>query len=248
MTNRPAGTSPKVIARIAGWLYLVVIAGGIFEELFVRSALIVRGDAAATATNILAHEMLYRFGFAAAILTLLINVPLTLIFYDLFQVVNRRLARHMVFFAVLGTAVQAVNLLAHFAPLVLLKGAPYLGAFDVEQLQALAYASLRLQSTGYDIALAFFAFYCLTAGYLIFKSTFLPRLLGALLALGGLCYVTNSFAGFLFPGFRAALLPTILVPSGVAELSLSLWLIVAGVNLSRWEKKASGGLVGGSAP
>jgi hypothetical protein len=246
MTNRPADTSPKVYARTAGWLYLVVIAGGIFEELFVRSALIVRGDAAATAANILANEMLYRWGFAAGIIILLSNVPLTLIFYDLLKVVNRRAALLMVFFLVVGTAVQAVNLLNHFAPLVFLKGAPYLSVFDVEQLQALAYASLRLQLTGYDIALAFFGFYCLSAGYLIFKATFLPRILGALLALGGLCYVTNSFAGFLFPEFRAGLLPYILLPSGVAELSLSLWLIVKGVNLSRWEKRASGGLVSGA--
>ena len=246
MTNRSAGTSPKGYARIAGWLYLVGIAGGIFEELFVRSAVIVRGDAGATAANILANEMLYRSGFAAGIVMLLINVPLTLIFYDVFKAVNRRLALLMVFFVAVGTAVQAANLLNHFAPLVFLKGAPALSAFSMEQLQALAYASLRLQSTGYDIALTFFGFYCLSAGYLIFRATFLPRILGALLTLGGLCYLTNSFAGFLSPEFRAGLLPYILLPSGVAELSLSLWLIVRGVNLSKWEETASGTASGGA--
>jgi hypothetical protein len=108
----------------------------------------------------------------------------------------------------------------------------------VEQLQALAYTSLRRQSAGFDIALAFFALYCLSVGYLVFRSTFLPRTLGLLLALGGICYLTNSFAGFLSPDFRAGLLPWILLPSGIAELSLSLWLVVMSVNLSKWQEKA----------
>ena len=209
--RRAADPSPQWYARTAGLLYLLVIAGGIFAELFVRSALTVSGDAVATARNIVEHEMLYRFGFAAGVAILIMNMPLALIFYELFKVVSRRVALLLVLFVLMGSAIEAVNLLNHFEPLFLLKGARYLSAFSVEQLQALAYTSLRRQSAGFDIALAFFALYCLSVGYLVFRSTFLPRTLGVLLALGGICYLTNSFAGFLSPDFRAGLLPWILL-------------------------------------
>ena len=243
MMERIAEASPRLKARIAGLLYLIVIAGGIFTELFVRSALIVRGDAAATAANILAHEQLYRLGFAAGIIILVCNIPLAVIFYDLFKVVNRSVSLLLAFFILVGTAIESVSLLYHFAPLVLLKGGPGLSASSAEQLQALAYKSLRLQSVGWDIALVFFGFYCLAIGYLIFRSTFLPRILGVLMAIAGSSYLTNSFAGFLAPELRAHLLPYILVPCGVAELSLTLWLLVVGVNEQRWKEQAKAGFL-----
>lgn len=144
----------------------------------------------------------------------------------------------MAFFILVATAIESVNLLNHFAPLILLGGRSYLNVFTTEQLQALAYVSLRLQSAGYNISLAVFGFYCLVTGYLIFRSTFLPRILGVLMATDGLCYLTNSFANFLAPGFAAGLFPYILVPCFVAELSLCLWLLVVGVNVPKWEEKA----------
>ena len=115
----------------------------------------------------------------------------------------------------------------------------FIGVFTTEQLQALAYMPLDSQAIGYDIQQVIYAGYLLAAAYLVFRSTFLPRTVGVLLAIGGLCYLTNSFATFVAPGFAAHLFPYIQVPSGVAELSLCLWLLVVGVNVSRWEAQAS---------
>lgn len=172
-------------------------------------------------------------------INLMCNIPLALIFYDLFKVVNRRLALLVVFFTLVGTAIEGANLLNQFAPLILLGGGHYLSVFNTEQLQALAYMPFDSQAIGYNIQQVFYACYLLVAGYLVFRSTFLPRVIGVLLAIGGLCYLIYSFATFLAPGFAAHLVPYIQLPSGVAELSLCLWLLVMGVNVSRWKEQAS---------
>jgi len=237
ITERITETSPRLKARIAGLLYLIVIVGGIFAEIFVRGRLVVHGDAAATAHNIVTHELLYRLGFAAEIFYCACNVPLILIFYDLFKVVNRNVALLVVFFSLVGTAIESVSLLAHFAPLVLLGGGHYLSAFTVEQLQAAAYLSLQLFEYGFAICLVFFGFYCLSFGYLIFRSTFFPQIIGVLLVIQGLLYLTNSFANFLAPGIAARVFPY-LAASAVAEISLCLWLLVMGVNPQRWKEQA----------
>ncbi len=239
MMERTRGASPRHLARIAGGLYLLIIVGGFFAIGYVPAALVVPGDAAATAHNILAHELLYRLGLVAHIIVLPCNIPLAVIFYDLFKVVSRRLSLLVVFFTLVGTAVEGANLLNQFAPLMLLGGGHYLSVFTTEQLQALAYMPLDSQAISYDIQQVIYAGYLLAAGYLVFRSTFLPRTVGVLLAIGALCYLTNSFATFLAPSFAADLFPYIQVPSGVAELSLCLWLLVVGVNASRWEKQES---------
>jgi len=231
-----AEASPRHLARIAGGLYLINIVFGAFTIGYVPAALVVPGNAAATMHNLLAHELLYRLGFVAHLINLACNIPLALIFYDLFKVVNRRLTLLVVFFTLVGTAVEGANLLNQFAPLMLLGGGHYLSAFTPEQVQALAYMSLDSQAISYDIQQAIYAGYLLAAGYLVFRSTFLPRTVGVLLSIGALCYLTYSFAAFVVPGFAAHLVPYIQVPSGLAELSLCLWLLVMGVNVSRWEK------------
>jgi hypothetical protein len=238
VTGRVAEASPRLMARIAGLLYLIVIVGGIFAEIFVRGRLVVLGDAAATAHNIVTHELLYRLGFGAEIFYCACNVPLTLIFYALFKVVNRNVAWLVVFFSLVGTAVESVSLLDHFAPLILLGSGHYLSAFTAEQLGAAAYISLQLFEYGFAICLVFFGFYCLSLAYLIFRSTFFPRIIGALLVIEGLLYLINSFANFLAPGIAARVFPY-LAASAVAEISLCLWLLVMGVNVQRWRQQAS---------
>ena len=206
--ERIAGASPRDLARIAGGLYLIIIVGGFFAIGFVPAALVVPGDAASTAHNILAHELLYRFGIATHIIILLCNIPLAVIFYDLFKVVSRRLSLLVVFFTLVATAIEGANVLNQFAPLTLLGGGHYLSVFNAAQLQALAYLPLDSQTISYDIQQIVYACYLLTAGYLIFRSTFLPRILGVLLAIGGLCYLVYSFANILAPGFAALLVNT----------------------------------------
>jgi hypothetical protein len=224
---------------MAGAFYLLTIILGVFAEVFVRGAVVVRDDAAATATNILAHESLYRAGLAADLLMLLCYVVVTLLFYGLFKLAGRSLSLLAAFFSLVGIAVLAVNSLNHVAPLVFLGGTKYLSAFDTNQLQAFALLALRMHARGYTISGVFFGTYCLLIGYLIFRSGFLPRLVGALMALGGLSYLIDSFALFLSPTLGARL-HDISVLGGIAELALCLWLLVLGVNAPKWEEKAHG--------
>jgi hypothetical protein len=144
-----------------------------------------------------------------------------------------------VFFTLVGTAVEGANLLNQFAPLTLLGSGHYLSVFTPEQLQALAYMSLDPQGASYNIQQVFYAGYLLAAGYLVFRSTFLPRAIGVLLVIGALCYLTYSFASIVAPEFAGHLVPYIQLPSGLAELSLTLWLLVVGVNAQRWQEQAS---------
>jgi len=233
-------TSPQIYARVAGLLYLIGIVAGFYAEIFVRGGVVVANDAAATAHNIVTHELQYRLGFAAELIEILCNVPLMLIFYELFKVVNKRLALLVVFFGLLGCAIESVNLLNHFAPLTLLGGGRYLSAIPAAQLQAQAYLSLKLFDVGFAISLVFYGVSILFLGYLIFRSGFLPRIIGVLLMFEALCYVANSFAHFLALSI-APIMFTILMVSFVGEFSLCLWLLVMGVNVPKWEARASAG-------
>ncbi len=230
-------TSPKKYARLGGALYLINIVFGLFAIAYVESKIMVGGDPATTANNIIAHEFLYRIGIVAHVIILLTNVPLALIFYRLFRIVSKNATLLVIFFTLVGTAIEAGNLLNQFEPLLLLKKGSTAGTFGQEQIQELVYSLLRLKTVGFHLALVFFGFYGLSAGYLIFKSAFLPKTIGILLATGGLCYITYSFLSFLVPGFAASLVPYIQIPSGIAELTFCLWLLIAGVNSKKWREQ-----------
>jgi uncharacterized protein DUF4386 len=231
-----AAASPRTSARIAGALYLVVIVAGGFAEIGVRSRLVVNGNAVATAQNILAHEPLFRWGFAADVMGVLCVVPLILLLYEIFKVIDRRIALLALFFSLIGTAIQATTLLGHFAPLVLLTRGQTLGV-SLELLQAQTYMALQLHGIGYAIALSFFGGTMLARGYLILHARFVPRFIGLLLAIEGVCYLTNSLANFVAPEFASAVL-AVLMLSGLAEVVLCLWLLVMGVNEQRWKEQA----------
>lgn len=232
MTERVAGAPPRLRARAAGALYLITIITGVFAEVFVRGALVVRDDAAATAANILSSEPLYRLGLASDLVMLACYVAVTLLFYELFEPAGRGLSLLAAFFSLVGVAVLAANSLNHVAPLVFLKNSQSLSAFEPAQLQALALAALRMHARGYNVAGVFFGLYMMLLGYLIVRSGFLPRTLGALMALGGLGFLTNGFAIFLLPTLVARFPDTGML-GGIAELSLSLWLMARGVKEGR---------------
>ena len=235
MTERIVETSPRFKARIAGVFYLLTIVARMFVEIFVRNRLVVSDDAAATATNIMAHEPLFRWGFAGDIISFASYIALTALLYELFKPVNRSLSLVAAFFSLVASVVQAISSLFHLAPLFLLGGAPYLRVFTVDQLQALALVFLRLRAAAYhNIGLVFFGLYLLLVGILMLKSTFLPRILGVLMALAGLSYVL-----FLSPPLVRSLQPYILVFPGIGQISLCLWLMVFGVNAQRWKEQAS---------
>jgi len=233
MMERIAETSPRFKAKMAGVFYLLTILTGGFA-LFVGGRLVVSGDAAATAANILAREPLFRLGFAADLIMAACYIAVTALFYELFKPVNRSLSLLAAFFSLVGCAIQAFSSLFDLAPLVVLGGAQYLSVFKAEQLQVLALMFLKLSGQAFNISLVFFGFYCFLIGYLIFRSIFLPRILGVLMAFAGLGWLT-----FLSPPLANYLSPYILAPGALGEGSLTLWLLVIGVNSQRWKEQAS---------
>jgi hypothetical protein len=230
--------SPNQKARLAGLLYVICIASGFSAEFFVRNKLVTYGDAALTATNILASPSLYRWGFLADLTSFTSGILVAIIFYDLLSVVNRPVARVSLTFAIVSNAVSLAASIFCYAPLHILGGGSYLQAFEPAQLQALALLSLRLYQFAFSVNLGLFSFDCFATGYLIYRSRFLPSALGVLLGIGGLCYLYNSVAYFSPPGAVPDLFPFIYLPSLVAETSLALWLLVVGINSAKWQAEA----------
>lgn len=241
MTTRANEASPQVWARTAGVLYLVTIICGVFAEVVARGKVLVRDDAAATAMNILANEQLYRSGLAADLLMLLSYVGVTILLYLLFRPVSKVVSLLAATSSLIGIAVLAVNSLTHFAPLLLLKNNESLRQFDAADLQTLAFLSLRLHGRGYLIATVFFGSYCLMIGSLAFRARFLPSVIGVLMWVGGASYLLTSFMSILSPAL-AARLPDATILGGVAELSLTLWLIIMGVDAVKWQERQASSL------
>jgi len=224
--------SDKNLARIAGLCYLIVIATGLFSEVFVRQALRVPNNALATAQNIQTHELLFRWGFVADIINFVVGLPTIIIIYHFFKRVNKLLVQIALAFVIIQTAIIAVNLLNQISPLLILSDESYLNTFQPNQLATLSLLSLNLQAQGYGIGLVFFGFYCLIIGFLILKSSLLPQVLGVLYATTGLCYLINSFIMFLSKGFENPMFMYLAIPIFIGELSLCLWLLIKGIDTS----------------
>jgi hypothetical protein len=238
MLDPKADTSPQAYARVGGLLYLIIIVAGVLGELFVRGRIVVSGDAAATASNIMASPLLWRIGIVGDLIMHACDVPLMVIFYVLLRPVNRTLALLALLFNLIQTAVLVANKLNLLMPLFLLGNADYLKAVEPRQLHTLSYLFIRLHGYGFSVGLIFFGFTALVLGYLIFKSSYLPRVLGVLMQIAGLCYLTNSFTLLLAPAVADRMFPLILLPPFVAELSLCLWLLAKGVNVEKWRAQA----------
>jgi hypothetical protein len=238
MTTRTIKTSPQVYARMGGILYLMIIVAGALGEIYIRGALIVSGDPVSTASNIMASQSLWRIGLTGDLMMHVFDVPLMLIFYVLLKPVNKNLALLALLFNLIQTAVLVANKLNLLMPLLLLGKAAYLKAIEPDQLYALAYLFVKLHEYGFGIGLIFFGFECLVLGYLIYRSGYLPTILGVLMAIAGLSYLINSFALLLAPAFAAIIVPAILLPALIGETALCLWLLVRGVNAVEWEKRA----------
>jgi len=234
VTKRLAEVSPRFLARIAVVLYLLEGTAAVFGQFFVHGRFVVEGSAAATATNILANEPLFLLGFASALIAVAFHLAYTVIFYNLFKLVNWSFSLLAAFVSLVACALQAFSSLFQLAPLLVLGGDHYLSVFTVSQLQALALLLLNVNHQAFNIYLVFFAFWLLLIGYLIFRSTFMPRMIGVLLALAGLSYMP-----FLYPPLIGSLLTYIEVVDGVGEVSLLLWLLIVGVNAERWQEQES---------
>lgn len=219
-------------SRLAGTGYLVLITMGIFAEFFIRSSLIVPGDAMATAQNIITSGQQFRLGIAADLVMLLCDVLLAWLLYILLLDVNKKLALLAAFFRLVHASVYGLNLLNLFIVLSLLNGDSFLSVFTNEQLNALVLLFLNAHSSGYLIGLVFFGIHCLVLGYLVVKSNYIPGVLGILLIIAGAGYLTDSFANFLLPDYQSyqtLFMMIVFIPAFVAELLFSLWLLIKGV-------------------
>ena len=235
MTDTVRPTSIQTTARTAGLLYLILAVCGAFAEFFVRQSLIVRGDAAATAANILAAQPTFRLGIVSELVGQVAFVLLVLALYRVLAPVGRFHARAMVTFVLVAVTITCLNMLNQFAALYLLTGGSHLAAFDAGQLQALAMSFLDLHQAGYLIAQVFFGLWLLPLGYLIVRSGFVPKLIGALLMVAGIGYLADVATFFLAPGFGVSVSEF----TFVGELLLMVWLLVRGVNVAAWNERTS---------
>lgn len=221
--------STNKTARIAGFLYLIYFVVEIFADAFGRSPLIVLGDAAATASNIVAHEWKFRIGFVGDLLAGVLFFLAAWALYALLKPVNKNLALLFLLLNLGGVAVRFAIDLNYVAALLLSSGADTLKVFQADQLQALAMVFLHLQKYGYWASQIFFAVWLFPLGYLVFKSGFLPRILGIVLMIHCVSWLTTSLLFFLYvPGYTA--ITYISFPLGfIAEFGLTLWLLIKGV-------------------
>ena len=237
MTDDTVEMSPRLRARIAGVLYVVIIVLALFAPFPVAPSWLVHDELSASLDRILASKSQYNLGGLSELIVYACDVGVALIFYELLKPVSKSIALLAVFFRLAYVAIASANVLNHFAPLLIMSSPGGLAAFKPEQLRSLAATFLRLHTIGFDIALVFFGLHCVIVGYLFFRSTFFPRFLGALLALAGLGYLANTFMSFLSPALAARLVHYTLV-LGAGEVLSALWLLVIGVNDQRWKEQA----------
>lgn len=221
--------------RVPGVIYLVLIITGVFANLYVKANLFVSGDAAATARNIIDSELFFRAGLIADLIMITSFVMLGLSIYKIFSPLFRGMARALLAFVLVGSAVLCLNVLNQFAALMILDGsAAYLQVFNPEQLEALALFFLDLKKSGYYMAHPFFGLWLFPLGYMLMKSGYLPKIvgivLGGLLMVGCFCYLADFFVFFLFPDSYKTISAIIMIPTNLGEFGTSLWLLIVGLN------------------
>ena len=224
-------------AKLTGFLILLMAFIAPIGMMYVPSTLIVPGDATATANQIAASPGLFRLGIASDSIVFLLELGLCVLLYVLIKPVNHTLALVAAFSRLAMTIIQGMNMLTYFFVLLLLSGADYLNVFAPDQLDALVMLLLNGHETVVLIWGLAFALHLILFGYLVYRSGFLPKLIGGLLIIAGLCYLTQSFGNILFPQYKD-LFTTIGLLSMV-ELALPLWLVAKGVNVTVWNQRAT---------
>jgi hypothetical protein len=222
--------SPQVYARTAGFLYLLLIIFGAFGILYVPSQIVVTGDASTTVNNILASESLYRLGIVSELLTQVVFLFLAMSLYRLLRPVDRTQSMVMVVLVIVGVPIAMFNMINPMAALLLLNN-PELTSFSSEQIQQLAMFFLHLREAGIEIASIFWGLWLFPFGYLVYRSGFIPRILGALLIIDGVAYIIDFFTGFLLPNFDIVFTNYV-----VGEIVILVWLLIRGVNVEAWNR------------
>ena len=235
MTNRIADIPLRKAAIVAGFAYLIIFLLAGSAEFFIRMQLIVPGDAATTANNILDSEGLFKIGIALdLIVQALIEPVMILALYVLLKPVNKSLSLLAAFFRLAMAAILGINLLNLVFAMQLLSGGDYLTVFETDQLDALVLLFLNAHSHGTDIALVFFSFHLFVLGYLVFKSGYIPRILGVGVMFSALGYLLDSFAHLLLSNSETILSLTegfVILTFLVGETPFFLWLILKGAKI-----------------
>ncbi|PYU03199.1 MAG: DUF4386 domain-containing protein [Acidobacteria bacterium] len=223
-------SSTRNPGRVAGFLYLLLLAAPL-RLVYIPSKLIVTGNATATANNIAAHELLFRFGIVADLFTGVMALFLTLALYRLLKGVDQGLAVLMVILgSLMVTPIYFLNTLNDAAALLLVRGADFLSVFEKPQRDALAMLFLRLQHHGVRVNEIFWGLWLIPFGILVFRSRFLPRILGVWLILNSLPYLATSVTGLLSPQYEATVW-NIGFPLTLGELAIMLWLLIKGAKV-----------------
>ena len=223
-------TTQRKAARIAGFLYLLVIVFGIIGHL-ARQSLIIPGDAVTTANNIMANEMQFRGANVSWLISEMFLLLLGLALYVVFKKVNKNLASLMVLFIVVGVAIESINTLNQFAALQLLSGAEHLTVFSVDQLNTQMMSHLDSWEAGYRIAaIMSFGPWLIPAGYLVYKSGYFPKILGILVILAGFGLLIEGLQYFLLPDYAVISFPGSVVAS-IGEFAFCLWLLLKGAKI-----------------
>jgi Domain of unknown function (DUF4386) len=221
-------------ARVAGVLFLISLVAGGIGEAYVPSKLIVSGDAAATVANIANHDLLYRLGFATFLVESFCDVTLALILYALLRPVNRQLSLLAAFFGLMATATFACAELFYFAPTIM--NAEYLKSFSTDQLNTVMLLSMKFSAYAGMIFTGYYGIAWLVRAYLMWKSTFLPKFLGALMGVGGLGFLVRNFLMILAPQYAADVFLMLMFPGGLA---MTIWLLIKGVDVPKWNARVS---------
>lgn len=223
-------STPNQTARLAGALYLVVVLTGLFSLMYVPSQLSNWNEPEKMIENIIAHEMLFRLGIFVGIFGYIIFALLPLALYKLLSPVNKTHAVLMVAFAVISVPVSLVNMLHKFAVLTLLAKPNYLNGVDVAQVHTQILLQLDYYNDGNQLASIFWGLWLFPFGYLVYRSGFLPKIIGVFLMFGCFGYLINFMGNFLFTGYGGSFLAkTITIPGSLGEIGICLWMLILGV-------------------
>jgi hypothetical protein len=228
--------SLKRTAKLAGLLYLIWVITGIYGVFYIPSQTIIPGDAAATARKILANEFLFRTGIINDIISATLWVFVALVLYRLFKQVNERQAKLLVVLVIVQIPAAFFMEALNIASLMIIKG-EVLKTFELVQRQDLAMLFFKISAYGSIVLETFWGLWLLPFGLLVYKSVFIPRILGIFLILNGIAYIIHSFTTLLLPDYQATVRLFAFPFWILGEISIMLWLLIKGVNLSRWKEK-----------
>ena len=232
-----ATMSPNRTARLTGLFYLLTIVAGIIAQAFIAERLVGSGSASVAAGNIIAHPDLFRAGYTLYMIEMVAQTIMTMLFYELLKPVSRTASLIAAVIGVVGCGIKALSRLFYVAPALVLDGPQYLSAFSAEQLHSIALLFYKVNEMGAAIAVVFFGFSALIRGWLMIRSTYLPRLLGWIGVAGGI-----GWLAFLWPPLGYRLFPFIAGIAVLGSLATIVWLIFFGVDEERWLGKAVGGM------